>query len=554
MLAYDSQRLEQSVVRLVNRQFPETRGKAVEIRVDLNEMDRVAITQEAWCTFAESRDADGVERYTVEIIPGDVEESGLQSRGPGSSAWLLQDMDATPKRLAKQPVQKPVPRLQLSMVKRRKDSAVYDEEIFLVKVVGSTKIGAIMDAVVAKLDGDDLDFKAVYEGMRLSRNETVAGRDMEDGDEIRLLREQLGGKPVIYLLLIPLLQPGCTFAESRDADGVERYTVEIIPGDLEESQAPGSSARLLQDMDASPRTVTLDLVSSRSRGPIPYLKALYDGQTFLVKVVGSTKIGAIVDLVLAELNFVDGELPLNVDFKAVYENMRLIRADTVARRDMEDGDEIMLMREQLGGKPVTELEAIEVSIVPDWSFSALYPVVPTTTSKSAHLHQSARWDVKTGLAGTMLDKTNGVQQHELCSGQLSPPQSPILGPSGAFRPALAKDAFRYAASVALDVPDVPLYLDAALLNVIGHHILAALVFAPQTRPPFVYPPILVRSRRAVEYLAQSRCHEGQRGLWAGTDQREVGMWRDVVGVPAKTRQADTTLFRVLEWGGMETCL
>ena len=32
---------------------------------------------------------------------------------------------------------------------------------------------------------------------------------------------------------------------------------------------------------------------------------------------------------------------------------------------------------------------------------------------------------------------------------------------------------------------------------------------------------------------------------------DVGFWRDVVGVESSERQKDQTLFRVLEWGGME---
>ena len=44
------------------------------------------------------------------------------------------------------------------------------------------------------------------------------------------------------------------------------------------------------------------------------------------------------------------------------------------------------------------------------------------------------------------------------------------------------------------------------------------------------------------------------GLWESADKRADGtdgaFWADVVGVDA-TRAADSGLFRVLEWGGME---
>ncbi|KAF7293238.1 Ubiquitin family protein [Mycena chlorophos] len=435
-----------SVVRLANRQFPETRGKAVEIRVDLDEVSRVAVTQEAWCTFAESRDADGVERYTVEVIPGDVEES----QAPGSSAGLLQDIEATPKRLAKRPDQGKLHRLKFRMVRR---------------------------------------------------------------------------------------------------------------------------------------IVTLDLVSSRSKGPILNLKALYDGDTFLVKVVGSTKIGAILDAVLAQLNFVDGELPLNVDFKAVYEDTRLNRADTVAGREMEDGDEIILLREQLGGKPViylrspTELDAtVEVSLVHDWSFSALYPVVPTKSPKSSRLHQCAEWQVRTALDGTMVDKRSGAEVSYLFweaitnspSGQDSPPPSPILAPQDVFRPAMANNAFKHATSVALAVDDVPLYLDAALFHLgldteartsfitywlpsFLHHEHILLSFVPQSAYEAAAPLSVVPTPNVITriFMIFRALDADDRELWEGKEQREAVMWRAVVGVPEKKQQTDSALFMVLEWGGME---
>jgi hypothetical protein len=47
---------------------------------------------------------------------------------------------------------------------------------------------------------------------------------------------------------------------------------------------------------------------------------------------------------------------------------------------------------------------------------------------------------------------------------------------------------------------------------------------------------------------------GQLDLWAEAAKRaedDVESWRDVVGVESKERQEDKSLFRVLEWGGME---
>jgi hypothetical protein len=42
--------------------------------------------------------------------------------------------------------------------------------------------------------------------------------------------------------------------------------------------------------------------------------------------------------------------------------------------------------------------------------------------------------------------------------------------------------------------------------------------------------------------------------WAdavSTTKEDVGFWRDIVGVESKDQQENGSLFRVLEWGGME---
>ncbi|KAF7293242.1 p-loop containing nucleoside triphosphate hydrolase protein [Mycena chlorophos] len=470
----------QSVVRCINRHFPDTRGESVQIKVDVDERTGVVVTQEAWCYFAESDDAEGVETYTIEVIANDpaTEE---RKKADTTLPFPLFGLQAP-----KQPVPKP------------------------------------------SVSGDG------------------AGSSSPQSFPVFGLQSRGAG----------------AMAESVSSSSVLR--------------TPSRRPQL------SPYGPMLSSRPTKRRSL--HIRVNCREAEVSLKVTTATTIRTIFNAVVDKMAL--GPTVFDDNYRMVYDGQRLEEHHTVGSYGMEDGDVLEMWMVQKGGKPVIYLRAseeldamVEVSLVPDWSFSALYPVVPTTTPKSPHLHQSARWDVKTALDGTMFDKTSGVQVSylfwealtNLPSGQLSPPQSPVLGASGAFRPALAKDAFQYATSVALDVPDVPLYLDAALLDLgldteartsfitywlpsfVRHeHVL--LSFIPQSSYEAAAPLSITPSPDVVTrvFMIFRGIDEGQRGLWAGKDQREVGMWRDVVAVPEKTRQADTTLFRVLEWE--VTCL
>ncbi|KAJ7050426.1 ubiquitin-domain-containing protein [Mycena amicta] len=273
--------------------------------------------------------------------------------------------------------------------------------------------------------------------------------------------------------------------------------------------------------------------------------------------------------------------------RLVYEGRNLWADKTVGYYGMQDGDTIDVIPELKGGKPViylrspVELDAtVEVGLVPEWSFSALYPVVTATNPKNPRLHQSALWSVKTATDGTMLDKQSGAHVSYLfwealtnpITNELSPPPSPVLGSSEVFRPALARNAFKHAAYVALTIEEVPLYLDACLVELgldteartsfitywlpsfLEHkHIL--LSFVPQSSyecsaPLTVTPTPDVVTRVFMIFRGLDE-EERTSKFWEGKDERAVKMWREVVGVPASGLQTDVSLFRVLEWGGME---
>ncbi|KAF7330085.1 Ubiquitin family protein [Mycena kentingensis (nom. inval.)] len=239
-----------------------------------------------------------------------------------------------------------------------------------------------------------------------------------------------------------------------------------------------------------------------------------------------------------------------------------------------------------GGKPVillhspTEMDVVvRLGLTPDWSFSALYPVVPVEEPKDARLHQSVVWNVRTRPDGTMRDKASGADVSYLfwealtnAPTQPSPPPSPVPGATAAFRPARASEAFKHATSVLLSMVETPLYLDAALrdlgldtdartsfitywLPALLHHKHILLSFLPQAAyeksAPLVITPTPDAITRVFMVFRGVMPDEARAGVWAGADEREATMWRAVVGVPGRHVQQDKALLRVLEWGGME---
>ncbi|KAF7330055.1 Ubiquitin family protein [Mycena kentingensis (nom. inval.)] len=156
--------------------------------------------------------------------------------------------------------------------------------------------------------------------------------------------------------------------------------------------------------------------------------------------------------------------------------------------------------------------------------------------------------------------------------ELSPPPSPVPGTADAFRPALAQNAFKPQTSVALTIEEAPLYLDASLLELgldteartsfitywlpaMLEHQQILLSFLPQSAyeaaaPLSVDPKPDVVTRVFMIFRGPDAA-EWASGVWEPRETRSAQFWRDVVGVPRQEQQQDGSLFRVLEWGGME---
>lgn len=84
---------------------------------------------------------------------------------------------------------------------------------------------------------------------------------------------------------------------------------------------------------------------------------------------------------------------------------------TVKMAGFEDGDVIDVWRSQLGGKPVIYLYApseltasVTLSLAPQWSFSAIYPVVPIKRIKNEELE----WKVRVKSNGELTEMNTGL--------------------------------------------------------------------------------------------------------------------------------------------------
>ncbi|KAJ7238007.1 hypothetical protein C8J57DRAFT_1528995 [Mycena rebaudengoi] len=216
-----------------------------------------------------------------------------------------------------------------------------------------------------------------------------------------------------------------------------------------------------------------------------------------------------------------------------------------------------------GGKPViylyslVDMEAsVTLTLTRDWSISALYPVVPTTTLPSGNGEQ-INWTVHTRADGTLRENTTGLDVSYLYWEAL-----PRTRFDGLFSPITCD--LSPANSVLLPVNEITLYLDKALLALGLHteartsfitywlpsflkHNHVALRFVPQAayevaaRLDIVPAPDVV-TRVFMLFKGISEERRGEWDLGAHSQHDHALKWRAVVGVDVE---------HALEWGGME---
>ncbi|KAF9024434.1 hypothetical protein BDZ89DRAFT_989250 [Hymenopellis radicata] len=275
--------------------------------------------------------------------------------------------------------------------------------------------------------------------------------------------------------------------------------------------------------------------------------------------------------------------------RLIYEGCRIQEDHDLYSTGFRNKATINLFRTQDGGKPVIYLFSpsemsvrVKLSLVPEWSFSAIYPVVPQKRLVAGPMAEEIVWNVKTHSDGTLTETNTGLDVSYLyweartnpLSTQLSPPPSPTVGQGKedmAFNP--ASSGFNDTNAVLLAVSTITPYLDSAL-RTLGLDTEARTSFITYWLPSLLkHEHVVLRfvSQAAYEQSARldivptpdvvtrvfmlfRRVKEEELDLWPAANARAsepVDFWRDVIGVEKRERQNDASLFRVLEWGGME---
>lgn len=105
------------------------------------------------------------------------------------------------------------------------------------------------------------------------------------------------------------------------------------------------------------------------------------------------------------------------DFSLIFMGERLEDSNTLASYGVEPEDDIDLLEQQVGGKPVIYLFPparmlsiqAELCLVKSWRFSAIYPIAPIHSNKSTNksIGESVTWTVDAKPDGTLFDHENG---------------------------------------------------------------------------------------------------------------------------------------------------
>lgn len=137
-----------------------------------------------------------------------------------------------------------------------------------------------------------------------------------------------------------------------------------------------------------------------------------NGQETTVTARPSTRIDKIVSAVCAQW----GKCADSAQVSFGGERIGVPGSATAAEVGLEEGHIIDVSFALTGGKPViylfppseSELEAsVKLSLVREWAFSAIYPVVPIVPSSAGG--QALEWTVKARPDGTLVEKNSELE-------------------------------------------------------------------------------------------------------------------------------------------------
>lgn len=222
------------------------------------------------------------------------------------------------------------------------------------------------------------------------------------------------------------------------------------------------------------------------------------------------------------------------------------------------------------GSSNSKYNTIDVSIqlCSEWDFSAVYPVVPVTTSDRSTT--AIKWNVKASPNGDLEELSTGLKTSSLFWEAIPSPSIPA-----ALAP-LSNISFTSANSICLPFLPLLAYLDKTL-TALSLHVNARTEFITFWLPSFIRlheegKDIVIqfmdqkwceaRAELKVKPEAEvvTRVYMLFRGVddeeknkvgWGETDTQEID-WKQIVGVKSEAWREDK--FRVLEWGAAEVHL
>ncbi|KAG1844198.1 hypothetical protein DFJ58DRAFT_907284 [Suillus subalutaceus] len=332
--------------------------------------------------------------------------------------------------------------------------------------------------------------------------------------------------------------------------------------------------------------------SSRNDNKVTIKVVFPSGEIRSTKISRATR----VDKLVADVSRMLGYCP--TDFKATWGGTTMRQDWSIGSYSIKDGDFINLqalsvgsynikdddsvklqpMMELHGKKPVIYLYSpsdidvsVKLSLVPEWSLSAIYPVVTTEDHG-----QRLEWNVRTHQDGSLTEHNSGLDVAYLFweaeTNSQAFPRSPASKPQPLDTFSPTSSSLSDTDSVVIPVDKVTVYLDKSL-KALGLHTEARTSFIT-----YWLPDILKHEYIALRFVPQAAYERAAslnispqpdvvtrvfmlfRGIpkehlenWSNAQmqaEKDVAWWVDVVGVDL-ARAGDMALFRVLEWGGME---
>ncbi|KAG1893678.1 uncharacterized protein F5891DRAFT_1153021 [Suillus fuscotomentosus] len=284
----------------------------------------------------------------------------------------------------------------------------------------------------------------------------------------------------------------------------------------------------------------------------------------------------------SEVYYQDSSYAPQIFYKAIFGGVTMCVNRTIGSYDIEDGDSIDIQVDRMRvRKPIIYLYSpsdidvsVKLALIPEWRLSVIYPIV-TTEDHGRRLE----WNVRTHQDGSLTEHNSGLNvsylfwEAETNSQEFLRTPAYKPQPVDTFNP--VSNSLDDTDSIVTPVDRVTVYLDNSL-KVLGLHTEARTSFITYWLPSFLkheYVALRFIPQAAFERAASlhispqpdvvTRVFMLFKGIrkedltnWTNARiqaEKDVAWWVDVVGVdPA--RAGDVTLFRALEWGGMEVLI